>query len=528
MQLVKPIAFGFLLSVSLHSYAEVERVWSAAGQDAAAIQESLDGLRGDLGDLNAPELGSRGSGRREINWDADTPLDAFASPNFMPATFFNRPLFPFARGAVFLTTGLGVQVSQDGDDPQDDDADQLRFSDANAEYLNEFQTFSDPRLFSAGTDANVIDVLFFVPGTNQPALVKGFGAIFTDVDVAGSTTLQYFDRNGRLLHDQAVPHLAGQGTLSLLGVVFDQIEVARVRITAGNLNLGAVDDLPASDAVVLDDFIYGEPVALEAIGQPLAEVERVWSAAGQDAAAIQESLDGLRGDLGDLNAPEPGSRGSGRREINWDADTPLDAFASPNFMPATFFNRPLFPFARGAVFLTTGLGVQVSQDGDDPQDDDADQLRFSDANAEYLNEFQTFSDPRLFSAGTDANVIDVLFFVPGTNQPALVKGFGAIFTDVDVAGSTTLQYFDRNGNELRTETVPRGGLAVLGVVFDRVAVARVRITSGNLMLGEDETLVEGGPVSRGNGDRDVVVMDDFIYGEPLPLEEIFADGFEQP
>jgi hypothetical protein len=49
--------------------------------------------------------------------------------------------------------------------------------------------------------------------------------------------------------------------LSFVGVVFNAGErVARVRITSGNVAPGPDDD-GVSDVVVMDDFIYGEPMA---------------------------------------------------------------------------------------------------------------------------------------------------------------------------------------------------------------------------------------------------------------------------
>jgi hypothetical protein len=49
----------------------------------------------------------------------------------------------------------------------------------------------------------------------------------------------------------------------------------------------------------------------------------------------------------------------------------------------------------------------------------------------------------------------------------------------------------------------RGSLSFLGVGFDTASVFLVRITSGNRILSTPN--------------RDVVVMDDFIYGEPQAL-----------
>jgi len=51
-----------------------------------------------------------------------------------------------------------------------------------------------------------------------------------------------------------------------------------------------------------------------------------------------------------------------------------------------------------------------------------------------------------------------------------------------------------------------GSLSFFGIVFKDARIARVRITSGNVAPGPDD-----------GGKRDVVVMDDFIYGEPQAL-----------
>jgi len=121
--------------------------------------------------------------------------------------------------------------------------------------------------------------------------------------------------------------------------------------------------------------------------------------------------------------------------------------------------------------------------------------------------FQTFSPQRLFTA-LGSNVLDVNFFVPGTTTPALTRGFGSVFTDVDLASTTSLQFFDASNTSLGTFFVPAGtvaseSLSFLGVDFGSNIVSRVRITSGNAALGPNE------------GALDLVVMDDFLFGEPV-------------
>src|SRR5439155_18322998 len=104
---------------------------------------------------------------------------------------------------------------------------------------------------------------------------------------------------------------------------------------------------------------------------------------------------------------------------------------------------------------------------------------------------QTFRPQRLFTA-LGSNVVDVHFFVPGSSRPAVVSGFGAVFTDVDQAGSTTLEFFDARGKSLGVYVVPAspsGGLSFLCVTGFKVkdmgqgGIVRVWITNVNEAVG---------------------------------------------
>jgi uncharacterized protein (TIGR03118 family) len=232
---------------------------STAGANAASIQAAVDQFRADLGGANNGVGGTFFNGRREINWDG-VP-DASSAPNNLPANFFNSNS---PRGVVFSTPGDAAgafQVSAKTGNPTNTP---VRFGNLNANYPNIFSTFSPERLFTAlSTTGNVTEVNFFLPGTNIPATVSGFGSVFTDVDLATSTKIQYFDSANGLLLEQNVPANAGNGSLSFLGVSFTNRRIARVRIFSGNSKIGP-DDNPAggTDIVVMDDFIYGEPQAL--------------------------------------------------------------------------------------------------------------------------------------------------------------------------------------------------------------------------------------------------------------------------
>lgn len=105
---------------------------------------------------------------------------------------------------------------------------------------------------------------------------------------------------------------------------------------------------------------------------------------------------------------------------------------------------------------------------------------------------------------------ETLFFEPGTNTPATTDGFGVVFTDVNHADSTSIEYVDVNGNVIPRQPVPAGpgrreNVSFLGVHFDAgEEIYMVRVISGNRPLGE------GG---------DEVAMDDFLYGEPQPIQD---------
>ena len=146
------------------------------------------------------------------------------------------------RGALFSTPGLGVQVSADDDDDNgnpDADPDQVEFSNLNATYPAAFGTFSPQRLFSP-VGSNVTNVGFVVPGSDAQAQTNGFGAVFTDVDVAGATTIELLDATGKSLGVWPAPASGGSEGLSFLGVRLDPgVGAVAAKITTGNAALVA-------------------------------------------------------------------------------------------------------------------------------------------------------------------------------------------------------------------------------------------------------------------------------------------------
>jgi len=231
--------------------------------------------------------------------------------------------------------------------------------------------------------------------------------------------------------------------------------------------------------------------------QPPAPTFTVIRAQG-DSLALADTLDKFRAALGgSLNAPNTPPAASGRREINWDG-VPAALTNVDNF-PATFFN---VNSKRGVLMSTPGTGLRV------------DSSAFASINAALADQFKAFSPKKLFMA-VGSNQVEVDFKLAGTTTNGLVKGFGVVFSDVDKAAATRVEYFDANGVEIASIASPAllgaQGFAFVGAVFDSPIVARVLITSGEAALNATITDVSAG------GTTDLVVMDDFIYGEPQPL-----------
>jgi len=236
--------------------------FSASGNNASDIQTTVDNFRTSLGTLNANVAGSFGAGRREINWDG-VP-DGSSAPNNLAANFFN---VNSPRGVVFSTPGTGFQVSATAASGTP-----IEFGNLNATYPDLFATFSPQRLFTA-LGSNIVDINFFIPGSTTAAFTPGFGAVFSDVDVANATSIQFFDLANVSLGTIFAPSITGNQTLSFLGGVFNAGEqVGHVRITSGNAALGPLESPPAVDLVVMDDFIYGEPRILAAVPEPAAAI----------------------------------------------------------------------------------------------------------------------------------------------------------------------------------------------------------------------------------------------------------------
>lgn len=203
--------------------------------------------------------------------------------------------------------------------------------------------------------------------------------------------------------------------------------------------------------------------------------------------------------LGSTLNTHPGAVG-GRREINWEG-VPDSLSGKP--LPNDFFNPPgdnpaLALRQRGIVYEATG-NFMVSK------------VNFSEINSQSASEFTAFSGSKTF-ANITSDLWNIVPEVPGKAVAATVKGFGIVFSDVDVANSTFVEFFNEQ-RSLGKFYVPvhdnSSSHSFLGVYFKKEKVTKIRV-------GHDGVLGDGQKdVSQQQGAHDLIVMDDFLYDEPV-------------
>jgi hypothetical protein len=393
----------------------------------------------------------------------------------------------------------------------------------------------DPRPASFGTAVFTL---------NDSLTAMSFTATIFNIDVTGTQTP---DENDNLtaahIHASATvtPTTIAPVVWGFFGAPFNDDNPPDLSLTPFTTGVGGVFsgkwDAPEGNnttlAAQLDNILTGHSYInfhtkqfaggeiRGAIAEP-SSTPAVFQAAGLTASSIQSTVDAFRAELGEPNnANNPGPLASGRREINWDGAPGTNTTTAP----VTPFN--VFLNTRGGQFTTPGEGLSQAPPSGGAQGGLA--VLFN--NPTYGTIFSTFSPLRLFTP-VGSNITEALFFIPGTNgaTPATVRGFGAVFTDVDQpdgrgpgtkrgnrGASTLIEYFGVDNKVLFSSFVPASpgdrSLSFFGIVFDDARIMRVRITTGDVAPGPDD-----------DGKNDIVVMDDFIYGEPQPAEDLLSTG----
>lgn len=234
---------------------------------------------------------------------------------------------------------------------------------------------------------------------------------------------------------------------------------------------------------------------------PPPTVNAVQVSAAGDSAGIVSKLNEFRVLLGDPVNGAPGAT-VGRREVNWDG-VPANLTNNNNF-PSDFFGAsdPNLPNGRKRGLILTNTGTSFRVDTTD----------FSEIEPTYASQFEAFSRKRLFTYMGNT-VTEVTFKVAGTTTDAFVKGFGVIFSDVDDANSTSMEFFagSKSLGVYKPKTASQG-FSFLGVNFPGEKVTRIRINSGNAVLAAGVKDISNG------GSKDLVVMDDFLYDEPKAIQ----------
>ena len=212
---------------------------------------------------------------------------------------------------------------------------------------------------------------------------------------------------------------------------------------------------------------------------------------------INGALTDFRNLLGNLNTT-PGAT-SGRREINWDGvpDTMVGQALPNDFFNPTGVDAPVAQ-QRGLLYASNVGEFQVSN------------RNFSNIDPATTGEFSAFSGAKTF-ANIATNLWPVNFQVAGETTAAFSKGVGIVFSDVDLPNSTSLEFFE-NEKSLGKFFVPphttTSSFSFLGVYFP----GNERITK--VQVSHDGILADGQKDISAGGQHDLVIFDDFIYGEP--------------
>ena len=369
-----------------------------------------------------------------------------------------------------------------------------------------FANSDDGASTATWTFAGLPPAQYFVSATWTRANDRATDAAFAIQTETGATTV-------RVNQEQPAAEFDDQGFgWSNLGL----FEVG----TGGQLTVQLTDD---ANENVIADAIRIEPYPFAGDSRILDDVPnrsgvdanktvfRATNAAGN--LPLLGALSGFANAIGGSdNGNQVGPLNGGLRQINWD-DVP--AGADQAGLPADFYNTVQ---PRGLVIQTDGE-IRVSGTGDPGSPFD-----FEDFNNSYPFAFGAFSFPRMVTP-VGSNVTEIRFFVPGTSTPAAVPSFGAVFSDVDRDFETEIAFFGVDGQQLTREFVDAAPgdaqFSFLGVNYETPLIASVQITSGD----EPITFTNSpDDVSLGS-DADLVVLDDFIFGEPRAIVTPDGNGF---
>jgi hypothetical protein len=242
--LVTSLLIMILTSCKKEDNKKEPLVYKAAGDISATLNE----FRNLLGNLNTAP--GAASGRREINWDGvpDSLVGKALPDDFFNPTGAGAPVAR-QRGLVYAPHVGEFQVSNSN------------FNNIDPAASGQFSAFSGAKTF-ANVTTNAWPVSFQVAGQTTPAFTKAVGIVFSDVDIATSTSLEFFEGEKSLGKFFAPAH-DGTSSFSFLGVYFPGNErITKVEVKHQGILVDGQKDISTGgqyDLVIFDDFIYGEP-----------------------------------------------------------------------------------------------------------------------------------------------------------------------------------------------------------------------------------------------------------------------------
>jgi hypothetical protein len=270
-KLLIAIAGTLFATTAMGGEAEAATFQQFSGSGTVGATNALNQFKAAIGGV-ANVGGPKADGFRVINWDGVRLDGTDANPNtkvIVPGTTVNIPVDRFlGQGTLYAEE---YTVSGDG------------FASVNPATAGEFPAFSPRNTFAMFDDEpgefedRFIEQSFTLAGTRTAAATRGFGTIFVDVELAKSSSIEYFN-GSKSLGKFYVP-TAKSGEPSFLGVLFNDPIITDVTITVGDKALfnfdgktirsfGPENLLKGIDLAVTDDFVYAEPTLAVNVPEP--------------------------------------------------------------------------------------------------------------------------------------------------------------------------------------------------------------------------------------------------------------------
>jgi len=214
------------------------------------------------------------------------------------------------------------------------------------------------------------------------------------------------------------------------------------------------------------------------------------------------------------NGANPTPAANGFRVINWDG-VALDGSdfggATTVIVNGKIVGIPLHRFEERGVFFEEIYAVSGPASP-------TDQSTFVSVNPSVSNLFRAFSPTKTFAMFND-NTIGLNFVLArahtNTPVPAATRGFGAIFLNVRIANTTSIEYFNgaRSLGKFFVPVGTQGQAEFLGELFATPIVTSVQIVCGTDAIFAFDGVNNSATTTDGNG-HNLVVTDDFVYAEP--------------